>query len=105
VRLRKRRQSPSDEIRARSLARIDAMIAKAGFFSEATRPDPYTIDDFTRSFEEACLAGLKRDPSCPSPTVTLPEGVFPGVKDVLNPFTREWVPITRVSPFVFPEEP
>jgi hypothetical protein len=105
VRLRKRRQSPSDEIRARSLARIDAMIAEADSFRLSFTPDPYTVDDFTRSFEAACLAALKRDPRCPSPTVTLPEGVFPEVKYVLNPFTNDWVTITRVSPFGFPEEP
>jgi len=52
------------------------------------------MDVLWKPFEAACLSAYEQGRTVTG--VTLPEGIAPGVASLVNPVTREMVPVTRV---------
>lgn len=72
------------------------LLAEAGL-DDPTESIPF--DDFYLAWADACLAAWKEKRT--SPTVTLPDVLFPHLAELQNPVTRQMVPIQRIPTFTY----
>ena len=69
----------------------------------AADPSPYTFGTFLDAYYEACRKAWEEPGRC-EPSITLPEGLWPDLAKVVNPFTRSVTPVQRVPMFTW-EQP
>lgn len=72
------------------------------FLPAALMDDPtesITFDDFYLAWADACLAAWEEKRI--SPTVTLPEVLFPHIVELQNPATGQLVSIQRIPTFTY----